>query len=259
MSSEDKARIRSVILERSAAFSLHEWDARFHSTLTSTVGEVVSQNQRNWDSLLPVVMSAYRATEHESTGFSPCRLFLGREMTLPIDLVLGECQSLPDNACTVNDFVTRQEANVKIAFSHVREFSARLATSRAWRYNLRVHPVRFQPEDWVWLYCPRRRAKTKEKWSRYFSGPYKVLEQVGPVLYRVQKTKKSQPKLVYVDKLKRYFGETPVDWGSNPEQMLEPTELELTSFEQEQFRQNVDPAQVCRPKREIRRPARFME
>jgi hypothetical protein len=44
--------------------------------------------------LRSTVMSAYRATEHESTGFTPCKLFLGREVTLPIDLVLGECLSV---------------------------------------------------------------------------------------------------------------------------------------------------------------------
>ena len=35
--------------------------------------------------LLPAVMMAYRSSVHESTGFSPYRLMLGEECTLPMD------------------------------------------------------------------------------------------------------------------------------------------------------------------------------
>ena len=41
-------------------------------------------------------MCAYRATMHESTGCSPNLLMLGREINLPIDLMLGNSnQELP--------------------------------------------------------------------------------------------------------------------------------------------------------------------
>ena len=46
-------------------------------------------------------------------------------------------------------FVTDQERIIKTAFADVREFSQRLATVRVSRYNLRVRPAAFKPEDWV--------------------------------------------------------------------------------------------------------------
>ena len=100
------------------------------------------------EQLSPTVMSAYRATEHDSTGFTPCKLFLGREVTLPIDLVLGECLPACSNPLNVMHFVTDQERIIKTAFADVREFSQRLATVRASRYNLWVSPAAFKPEDW---------------------------------------------------------------------------------------------------------------
>jgi len=51
-------------------------------------GESVSESQRDWDDRLPVVLAAYRASPHESTGFTPNRLFLGREVRMPLDLLL---------------------------------------------------------------------------------------------------------------------------------------------------------------------------
>jgi len=62
---------------------------KFHRTLNTTLEKVVSNTQRNWDDKLPAVMEAYRASLHETTGYSPNRLFLGRETRKPLDLVMG--------------------------------------------------------------------------------------------------------------------------------------------------------------------------
>src|SRR5260221_3380723 len=40
---------------------------RFHRTLNAMLGKVVGENHRDWDSKLPFVVAAYRATEHEVT------------------------------------------------------------------------------------------------------------------------------------------------------------------------------------------------
>jgi len=60
---------------------------RFHRTLNSMLGKVVSENQRDWDVRLPQVLAAYRSYPHSLTGFSPNRLFLGRETSMPVDII----------------------------------------------------------------------------------------------------------------------------------------------------------------------------
>ena len=62
---------------------------RFHRTLNSMLGKAVSESQRDWDERLPLVLAAYRATPYEATGMSPNKLFLGHEVRMPIDLVMG--------------------------------------------------------------------------------------------------------------------------------------------------------------------------
>ena len=44
---------------------------RFHRTMNSIRAKTIAENQENWDERLPFVMAAYRATEHEATGFTP--------------------------------------------------------------------------------------------------------------------------------------------------------------------------------------------
>jgi len=44
---------------------------RFHATLNSTMGRMVS-DQQEWDLLLPHVMAAYRASVHQSLSFGTC-------------------------------------------------------------------------------------------------------------------------------------------------------------------------------------------
>lgn len=57
---------------------------RFNGTLETMLSAYVQENHRDWDKHLPYVMMAYRASEHETTGFSPNMLMLGRETSTPL-------------------------------------------------------------------------------------------------------------------------------------------------------------------------------
>jgi transposase InsO family protein len=43
---------------------------QLHRTINSMVGKVISEHQKEWCELLPSVMTAYRASRHDSTGIS---------------------------------------------------------------------------------------------------------------------------------------------------------------------------------------------
>ena len=63
---------------------------RFHRTLNSMIDEF----QRDWDSLLPYVMAAYRSSRHEATQYTPNFLMMGREVRAPVDIVYGSPEAL---------------------------------------------------------------------------------------------------------------------------------------------------------------------
>ncbi|XP_022110685.1 uncharacterized protein LOC110990141 [Acanthaster planci] len=64
---------------------------RFNRTLLTMVSVMIEphKHQRDWDTKLPFATFAYRATPQESTGESRNMLMLGREVSLPIDLMTG--------------------------------------------------------------------------------------------------------------------------------------------------------------------------
>ena len=63
---------------------------RFNRTLEDMLCKVVETNHKNWDDCLPLVMMAYRSSIHETTGKSPVRMMLGRDIQFPVDLMLGK-------------------------------------------------------------------------------------------------------------------------------------------------------------------------
>lgn len=73
---------------------------------------------------------------------------------------------------------------------------------------------------------------------------------MGPVLYQIRKSPRSQAKLVYVDKLKDYFGPVPSAWGG-----VEP-EVVVSPLQPQEEEEGWDTA-IARPRRQIRPPARF--
>ena len=66
---------------------------RFNRTLQQMLKTLVNEARDDWDHLLPYVTMAYRATPQDSTGCSPNMLMLGRELNLPLDVIVG-CPSV---------------------------------------------------------------------------------------------------------------------------------------------------------------------
>ena len=60
---------------------------RLNKTLAAMLSKYVNNNHRDWDESIPLVIMACRASHHESTGFTPNMLMLGRESTTLLDIV----------------------------------------------------------------------------------------------------------------------------------------------------------------------------
>jgi hypothetical protein len=52
--------------------------------------------------------------------------------------------------------------------------------------------------------------------GRHYTGPFLVMEKLGPVNYIIQKSQKADPIIVHVDKLKAFEGEPPSNWSLSP-------------------------------------------
>ena len=73
----------------------------------------MSETQRDWDERLPQVLAAYGASPHSATGFTPNRLFLGRETQMPIDLVWRAPTEDPGAEQPLEEYVEKMKDNVE--------------------------------------------------------------------------------------------------------------------------------------------------
>ena len=66
---------------------------RFNRTCLMKLSMFVNDRRDNWNELLPYVMHAYKTSVHESTGYSPFRLMMGDEGSLPQDVSTSELRT----------------------------------------------------------------------------------------------------------------------------------------------------------------------
>ena len=79
------------------------------------------------------------------------------------------------------------------------------------RYDSRVKSLQFQPGDFVWYYCPRRKQGRYQKWRRLCTI-YRVEERLNDVLYRLKVSPRSRALVAHIDRLRAFEGESPAVW-----------------------------------------------
>jgi transposase InsO family protein len=188
---------------------------RFHRTLNSMLGKIVSDSQRNWDECLPPVMAAYRASPHDSTGFSPNKLFLGRENRMPLDLLMGFPEEELERNRSSNQFVAEIQEKTENAYAIARKQLGVAAERRKATYDIRVKVAKYSVGEWVWYYYPRRYQRRSPKWQKNYTGPFLIVRVIEPVNYVLQMSQRAKPFVVHTDKIKRCFSQTPTSWLSN--------------------------------------------
>ncbi len=182
---------------------------RFNRTLIAMLSKLCSENQKDWDDHLPYVMCAYRATVHESTGCSPNLVMLGREVSLPIDLMYPRPKDGPFR-CPIEYVEWVRDAMCE-GFEHVRLNLGRAAERQKRYYDRRAVTQTYSPGEWVLrLYPP---GTSRSKLNYHYIGPYLVIRKTGEVTYEIQLSPQAPTVVVHVDHLKPYEGDdVPPSW-----------------------------------------------
>ena len=146
---------------------------RLRRTLNAMLGRAVEKSLRDWNLRVPAIMASYRASRHESTGYSPNFLMFDRELRAPVDVLLGDPSQTHYTA--YDPFVEELLENQVQAYALVWEHVKTRAERNRKGYNLRVRPVEFPVGTWVLYFSPRKFQGCSSKWQRNDSGPYLVV------------------------------------------------------------------------------------
>ena len=185
---------------------------RWHRTLNSMLAKCTEKSQKDWDDRVPDVLAAYNSSVHTSTGYSPNFLIFGRENRAPIDLVLGIPKAEEEYFGSTDPWVYRQQKIQQEAYALARENLQCHAERNKDFYDVRVKPAEFQVGQWVYMYTPRRRQNLSPKWMLSYEGPYLLVQKMGPVNVRIQKSPRAKSIIVHIDKIKKVLGPTPESW-----------------------------------------------
>jgi predicted aspartyl protease len=83
-------------------------------------------------------------------------------------------------------------------------------------YDRRMKPQHYSAGDWVQYFSPEKFGGRQDKWYRKFNGPYLVVKVLGPVNLLLQRSKRSKPFAVHIDKVKPYqAADMPKSWLTN--------------------------------------------
>ncbi len=191
---------------------------QLNHTVKSLITAYIGENQHTWDNDLYLLMMAYRSTPHASSGLSPNEMVYGRQIHMPIDIMLGSPPDV-DQEGDENDYVESLRIKMENAYDLAREHLGCSAQQQKRYYDLNAIDEPYEKGDLVWMVNNTRRVKQCPKLQKKWLGPYLITKKVNDVTYRIQKTQ-TESKVVPFDQLKPYKGDKAPDWMSEMREKL---------------------------------------
>jgi len=179
---------------------------RLHRSINAILGKTVASHQKDWDTRLSFAMSAYRASRHESTGYTPNMLTLGTEIRAPADIMYGSLNE--PSTETSDDYVESMRERMTTAYEEAR--AALRKTQRY--YDVRVRAKEYRKGQWVYYFSLRKFVGHQDKRQREYTGPFLIVGTPSPVTVQLQIRKGAKTMTVHIDKVKPFLGEVPKSW-----------------------------------------------
>ena len=186
---------------------------RFNRTCLMMLSMFVNDRRDNWHELLPFIMHAYRTSVHESTGYSPYRLMMGEECSLPQDLNTEELRSSRENEVAPHPFAAWVRDALEVAYDQVRPSLNRTAARRKRLYDVKAVNRKFPVGSWVLRYYP---PAAQKKLSSPWVGPQLVVRQATGHTVGIQKDSNAPIIFIHVDDLKLCPAPADTFWTPEP-------------------------------------------
>ena len=179
---------------------------RFNRTVKAMLSMFVAENQDDWDEHLPYVMMAYRSSQHDATKFTPNMLMLGREVGLPLDVVVRSPEEQTETTEAL-DYVDGLRGRIARAHEFPRRHLRKAQSYQKQQYDHRAQGAGFELGQAVWLFTPKKKVGRTPKLQRWWDGPFAVLQRINDVTYKVQRTAREKSQIVHRNQLKCYRGD----------------------------------------------------
>ena len=130
----------------------------FNRTLVRMLISYINNHQSDWGEHLPFLIMAYRSGEHETTGFSPTYLMLGREVSTPLDIMFeipSSVRRIPENQWALALKEKLEDSN-----SFVRNNVSGAMLRQKSLHGLKLSWQEFNKDDEVYVFFSRYLPKS---------------------------------------------------------------------------------------------------
>ena len=188
----------------------------------------IGGQQQTWDKYLPFIGMAMRATVNKSTGFSPNMMMLGREVTLPLDLLSSSASAVPTDGPDPAEYVSHLRDTLEEVHTRARARIGAALESRKQLYDKQLSQGIYDVGDVVYLKNSAGKKGYSRKLQEIFKGPYLLIQKRSPWLYVVT-NQRGQHQVVHHDRLRHCSDNNIPLWARRERRKLleEPPAVEI--------------------------------
>lgn len=182
---------------------------RFNHTVQNMLATALTEHVFDWDEILPFLMMAYRASRHESTGFTPNKMMFGCEIRLPVEAFTPETPN--DKAFQGPEYVSYIQEMLRNSHEIAMRNLQKAVVYQQRSYLNRLRPHQYSLKDLVWYWRPVFKKGQCPKLLSFWTGPFFVVEVLSDVVYRIQRTSRCTSKIVHHNQIKPCFTREKLD------------------------------------------------
>ncbi|GFX58636.1 retrovirus-related Pol polyprotein from transposon 412 [Trichonephila clavipes] len=175
---------------------------RVHRTIKRVIKALCVESGEDWEGVLPLALFSLRTVAHESTGFSPTELVMGKNLRTPQTLVYEEWMEEGNTSQSVVEYILQLNNRLKrcqdIAITRMKECQLKRKT---W-YDRDAVERKFVEGDLVMVLATSKQNKLEVNWI----GLGKVLSRISDTNYVIDlPLRRDRSTIYHVNLLKPYY------------------------------------------------------
>lgn len=186
---------------------------RVNRTLKPILAIFAQEQPHSWDKEVQKIAFAIRTSVNETTGETPAFMMFGRDLKLPLDLIVGEPAQGPPpttiESVQINDYKKNLIHNLRCTYKIVHEHSEVEKMSQKMQYDQHTSQRHFTVGDLVWVATTAPKIgdiTISRKLQPSYQGPCRLMEQLGPSTFIVRRIGDGvNLGATNVDRMKKYF------------------------------------------------------
>ena len=147
---------------------------------------------------------AFRSSKQESSKFSPCIVMVGHEIDLPVDLIYPSPST--ELSKSREEYILDLQNRMYKVHELARASLIEAGQKQKRLYDLKISWYSYSINDAVWLWVYVKPRGLSKKLQLHCEGPFKVVQKISDLVFKIQKNKKASCKIVHYNRLNPYSG-----------------------------------------------------